>query len=179
MVGKLCIFLFAGVFSLCTKMLMKFNRTVCIHVTILRSISPTGFCKRIPKAPKDCQVISVFLCTSDLYTKKLLVKRWWNCQSLVNFINVLRAPFLYESLFSSFSLVTFWLWWKYKSTYVQNSHAKNVDEIANLVAHFVSDLCACNKLTEDILKIPLLIWMTTKSTFEDCRNKFHVFKWFT
>ena len=43
--------------------------------------------------------------------------------------NILRAPFLYESLFGSFSLVTFWLWWKYENIYLRKMLEYNVDEI--------------------------------------------------
>jgi len=50
-------------------------------------------------------------------------------QTCVNFINVLRAPFSNKSLFGSFSLVTFWLWWKYESTFVQKTRTCDVDEI--------------------------------------------------
>jgi hypothetical protein len=39
----------------------------------------------------------------------------------VNLINLLRAPFSYGSAFSSFSLVMFWLWQKYKITFVQKT----------------------------------------------------------
>jgi len=49
--------------------------------------------------------------------------------TVVNFINILCAPFLYESLFGSFYLVTFWLWWKYESTFVWKTRAKNIGEI--------------------------------------------------
>jgi len=43
----------------------------------------------------------------------------------VNFINISRTNFSYESALHSFSLATFWLWRKYKSTFVQkNGHVK-------------------------------------------------------
>jgi len=42
----------------------------------------------------------------------------------VNFINVLHVHFLNESALLSFSLVMFWLWQKYKSTFVKKSTSK-------------------------------------------------------
>ncbi len=42
----------------------------------------------------------------------------------VSFINVLCTPFLYVSALHSFSLATFWLWHKYKSTFVQKNARK-------------------------------------------------------
>ncbi len=47
----------------------------------------------------------------------------------VNFINILRAHFSYESASRSFSLVTFWLHNLLSKGYLQKSCAKNVDEI--------------------------------------------------
>jgi len=41
----------------------------------------------------------------------------------VNFINILHTHFSYKSALPSFSLVTFWLWQKYKSTFVQKTRA--------------------------------------------------------
>jgi len=47
--------------------------------------------------------------------RKMLVKSTTG----VNFINILGAHFLYKSALRSFSLVVFWLWQKYKSTFIQ------------------------------------------------------------
>ncbi len=47
----------------------------------------------------------------------------------VNFINILRTTFLYQSSLRSYSLVTFWLWRKYKWNFVQKTRAQIADEI--------------------------------------------------
>jgi len=41
--------------------------------------------------------------------------------SCVNFINILHAPFMFESLFSSFSLLRVWLWANFRT---KNLHVK-------------------------------------------------------
>ncbi len=67
----------------------------------------------------------------------------------VNFINIKRANFLYESLFLAAFLVTFWLWWTYESTFVRKIRPFNVDEI-DPWSHGVT-LCAIHRLQKDNL----------------------------
>jgi hypothetical protein len=60
--------------------------TKATHRTLMK-LTPVGFHQysysqllpiKIPKAQKDSQIISVFLCFWDLRVQKLLVKRWRN-----------------------------------------------------------------------------------------------------
>jgi hypothetical protein len=52
--------------------------------------------EEIPKAQKDNQVISVFLHVWDLCEKKAVRKTLLKLTPAVNFINIIRAHFLYE-----------------------------------------------------------------------------------
>jgi len=52
-----------------------------------------------------------------MHTKMLMKLKTW-----VNFVNILRMRFLYQSELSSVSLVTFWLWNFWQQNFVQKKH---------------------------------------------------------
>jgi len=75
------------------------------------------------------------------------VQRWWTClwrwaHPWVNFINVLRDNFTYESLFRSFFLVTFW---QNKHFCMENALVKRWWEVRNVRNDTVNRTVWCLK----------------------------------
>ncbi len=80
----------------------KLGKTVFFLIWIQNVVLRVNFTnmqllqEEIPKAQKDNQVISVFLHVWDLCEKKAVRKTLLKLTPAVNFINIIRAHFLYE-----------------------------------------------------------------------------------
>jgi len=98
--------------KLCRKICHSYSELFCFFVffeAIPLPLRLRSFCMPVHATP--------FI--SQFYVN---VSRCWRPQRLaVNFINILLARCSYKSASRSFSLVTFWLWWKYESTFVQKT----------------------------------------------------------
>jgi hypothetical protein len=102
----------------------SFGSDLCICSNLEQvSISSTFYaqllCAKIPKSAKKTDNLSIFFALLESLFVKAASKMLMKFTPGVNFINILCVHCLYESASSSFSLVMFLLWQKYKSSFVQ------------------------------------------------------------
>jgi len=74
------------------------------------------------RQPADCPITNNFCPDPEK-------ERWQKIRTIDNFVNILRAPFLYISLLHSFSIVTVWLLNFLAQKYWGKSYPLNDDEI--------------------------------------------------
>jgi len=103
-----CRNVFHGMCARCTdKRLTSVRSQAGVNfINILHTpIAPIFLCQK--KTKPNCNKRKAL---QNTFVQKVLCNMLMKLIPVVNFIIVLQAPFLYEFLFGSFSLVTFWLW---------------------------------------------------------------------